>query len=152
MGKWSRLMGLIVCSLVMMTYLTGCETREQTSALIGGAVGAGAGQLIGGDTTSTVIGGAIGAGAGYGYERWIRDDNGNGENGDYDADDRYDAPDYDEDYGINGENTVVVDVTNSDGTTTPVRLAQQGDEWVGPRGERYETFPTEEQLRQRYGY
>ena len=159
MKKWIRSIGFVV--LGTMVWLAGCESDTGTSALIGGAVGAGAGQLIGGDTKSTVIGGAIGAGAGYAYEEWIKDDNGNGElNGDREVLDEDVAepveeappPRYDEDYGVNAENTVVVDVTNTDGSTTPVRLVRQGDVWVGPRGEQYQTFPTQEQLRVRYGY
>lgn len=152
----SRIGLLLAIAAVTLFYLAGCESETGTSTLIGAGIGAGAGQLIGGDTESTLIGGAIGAGAGYAYQEWFRDGNGNG-NGDDDDEILGDAdddgvPDYDEDYGVNGENTVVVDVTNTDGTTTPVRLVRQGDIWVGPRGETYDTFPTEEELRQRYGY
>lgn len=57
------LMTAIVC--FVLVFAVGCESRAQTGALIGTAVGAGAGQVIGHDTKSTVIGGAIGAGAGY---------------------------------------------------------------------------------------
>jgi hypothetical protein len=166
MKKWIRPVCLVLLSVVVAVWLSGCKTQAQTGALVGGAVGAGAGGLIG-DTKGAVIGGAVGAGAGYLYGRH-RDrqaDNGNGdviidENGDYEDDIFVEngevteaiPPDYSEDYGVNAENTVVVNVTNTDGSTTPVRLVQQGDVWVGPRGERYDMFPTEEQLRQRYGF
>lgn len=62
--------GLIIILIVAAVSLgllcaAGCENRAHTGALIGTAVGAGAGQAIGRDTGSTLIGGAIGAGAGY---------------------------------------------------------------------------------------
>jgi len=57
------LMAAIVC--LGLIFVAGCESRAHTGALIGTAVGAAAGQVIGHDTESTLIGGAIGAGAGY---------------------------------------------------------------------------------------
>ncbi len=45
--------------------VTGCESDAQTGALIGTAIGAGAGQAIGGDTESTLIGAGAGAVGGY---------------------------------------------------------------------------------------
>ena len=44
--------------------MTGCVTKTGTVALVGGGLGALAGQAIGGDTKSTLIGGAIGAAVG----------------------------------------------------------------------------------------
>ena len=55
----------VIGMISSLSLVSGCETQAQNDALIGGAVGAGAGQLIGRDTKATVIGGAIGAGAGY---------------------------------------------------------------------------------------
>ena len=46
---------------------------------------------------------------------------------------------------------VVVNVSNSNGSTTPVTLRREGGTYVGPRGERYLHFPTEEQLKKVYG-
>lgn len=43
----------------------GCQTRAQTGGLAGVGIGALAGQAIGGNTEATLIGAAIGAGAGY---------------------------------------------------------------------------------------
>lgn len=43
----------------------GCQTRGQTGGLAGIGIGALAGQAIGGNTEATLIGAAIGAGAGY---------------------------------------------------------------------------------------
>ena len=47
--------------------------------------------------------------------------------------------------------TMVVNVSNPNGSYTPVTLRQEGGTYVGPRGERYLQMPTEEQLRQVYG-
>jgi hypothetical protein len=56
---------IIVAVSLGLIFAAGCESRAHTGALIGTAVGAGAGQAIGRDPESTLIGGAIGAGAGY---------------------------------------------------------------------------------------
>lgn len=49
-------------------------------------------------------------------------------------------------------NTVTVNVTNSNGSITQVKLVRQGVGYIGPRGEYYETLPTEDQLRPIYGF
>ena len=49
-------------------------------------------------------------------------------------------------------NTVTVDITNSNGSVSQVKLQKQGPGYVGPRGEHYETLPTEEQLKPVYGF
>ena len=50
-----------------------------------------------------------------------------------------------------GGQTVVVNISNANGSYTPVTLRQEGGFYVGPRGERYLRMPTEEQLAQVYG-
>ena len=47
--------------------------------------------------------------------------------------------------------TVVVNVPNSDGTTTPVTLTRQGSGYIGPQGEYYQDTPTVDQLKALYG-
>jgi uncharacterized protein YcfJ len=49
-------------------------------------------------------------------------------------------------------NTTVVNIANSNGSTTPVVLHRSGNQWVGPRGEVYQNLPTEGQLRSVYGF
>jgi hypothetical protein len=49
-------------------------------------------------------------------------------------------------------NTVTVNVTNSNGSITPVQLRKQGVGYVGPRGEFYDKLPTPEQLKPIYGF
>lgn len=49
-------------------------------------------------------------------------------------------------------NTTTVNVTNSNGSVTPVVLRQVGNnQWQGPRGEIYNGVPTEAQLKGTYG-
>ncbi len=120
-----------------LAFVAGCESDAQTGALIGTAVGAGAGQAIGGDTESTLIGAAIGGGAGYmiGSEQDKKKTKA-----------EIDALRQD-------MNTVTVNITNSNGSSTPVTLRKQGIVYIGPRGETYTTLPTEEQLKQAgYGF
>jgi hypothetical protein len=131
---------LILMAVVVslgLAFVVGCESDAQTGALIGTAVGAGAGQAIGGDTTSTLIGAAVGGGAGYmiGGERDKKKTKA-----------EIDALRQD-------MNTVTINITNSNGSITPVTLRKQGVVYIGPRGETYTTLPTEEQLKQAgYGF
>jgi hypothetical protein len=46
---------------------------------------------------------------------------------------------------------VVIEIHNSNGSITPVKLKRDGSVYVGPKGERYEELPTEEQLKPIYG-
>ncbi len=119
-----------------LAFVAGCESDAQTGALIGTAVGAGAGQAIGGDTESTLIGAAVGGGAGYiiGSERDKKKTKA-----------EIDALRQD-------MNTVTVNITNSNGSVSQVLLRKQGVGYVGPRGEYYNTLPTEEELKPIYGF
>jgi len=108
-----------------LVFVCGCESDAQTGAGIGALAGAGIGQLAGGDTESTLIGAAVGGGAGYmiGNER--------------------DKKQLREEI-----NTVTVNITNPNGSITPVKLKKQGVGYIGPKGEYYSNLPTSEQLRQ----
>ena len=46
---------------------------------------------------------------------------------------------------------VIVDIHNDNGSITPVKLKKKGDSYFGPKGERYDEPPTEEQLKPVYG-
>jgi len=119
-----------------LTFVVGCESDAQTGAALGAVAGAGIGQLAGGDTESTLIGAAVGGGAGYmlGSE----------------GDKKKAAADRDQ---IRREmNTVTVNITNSNGSISPVRLTKQGVGYVGPRGEYYDHLPTESELKPIYGF
>jgi uncharacterized protein YcfJ len=116
--------------------LAGCESDAQTGALIGTGVGVVAGQAIGHDTKSTLIGAGTGAAAGYmlGNEQ----DKQKMKAGIASAQE--------------GANTITVNITNSNGSITPVILRRQGSMWVGPKGEIYTAVPTTEQLKPVYGF
>ena len=119
-----------------LAFAAGCESDAQTGALLGTAAGVGVGQLAGGDTKSTLIGAAVGGGAGYilGNEQ----------------DKKKTRAEMD---SLRQEmNIVTVNITNSNGSITPVRLRKQGVGYVGPRGEYYGKLPTEEQLKPIYGF
>ena len=47
--------------------------------------------------------------------------------------------------------TTVVNITNSNGSITPVTLRRSGNLWIGPKGEQYLSIPTPEQLKPIYG-
>ena len=49
-------------------------------------------------------------------------------------------------------NTTVVNIVNTNGSTTPVVLRRVGTQWQGPRGEMYNNLPTPEQLKPVYGF
>ena len=56
---------MVVTISLGLALVAGCESDAQTVALIGTAIGAAAGQAIGGDTESTLIGAGVGAVCGY---------------------------------------------------------------------------------------
>jgi len=137
MAKGSVTILMVVAVGFGLAFAAGCESDAQTGALVGTGVGALAGQAIGGDTEATLIGAAVGGGAGYmlGAE----------------SDKKKTKAEIE---SLRQEmNVITVNVTNSNGSITPVRLRKQGVVYIGPRGETYTTLPTEEQLKQAgYGF
>jgi hypothetical protein len=119
-----------------LAFAAGCQSDAQTGALIGGGAGAGIGQLAGGSTESTLIGAAVGSAAGYmiGNEQDKKKTKAEMED-------------------LRQEmNTITVNVTNSNGSVSQVRLRKQGVGYVGPKGEFYDHVPTSEELRPIYGF
>ena len=53
---------------------------------------------------------------------------------------------------IRANTETVINVPNSNGSVTPVRIIKTPVGWQGPRGEVYNAFPTETQLAQAYGF
>ncbi len=136
MGK--SLITIVILAAISLGFVlgSGCESDAQTGTAIGALAGAGIGQLAGGSTEATLIGAAVGSGAGYmiGNEQ----------------DKQKAAADRDK---LREEmNTVMVKVTNSNGSIIQVPLKKQGVGYVGPRGEYYDNLPTEDQLRPVYGF
>lgn len=117
-----------------------CENEAQKGAAIGGAAGAGIGAIAGHQSDKTgegaLIGAAVGAGVGY-----ILGNEGDKERTQQEMEELK-----------NDMSTVTVNITNSNGSIIPVKLRKQGVGYVGPRGEYYNTLPTEDQLRPIYGF
>lgn len=65
MAKGFVIILMVVAVSLGLVFAAGCESDAQTGALIGTAIGAGAGQAIGSDTEATLIGAGIGAVGGY---------------------------------------------------------------------------------------
>jgi uncharacterized protein YcfJ len=137
--RFVTLMALAAVAVCVLFYAGGCETEAQNSALLGTAIGAGIGALAGGDTEGALIGGAIGGGVGYmaGNESEKK---------------KTQQKTQQQIANIQAQqNVVTVWITNSNGSQTPVKLTKDGPGYIGPRGERYASMPTEEQLKQVYG-
>ena len=129
-------LALLTTVAVTLALTTGCETDAQNTALLGTALGAGVGALAGGDTEGALIGAAVGGGTGYivGSE----------------SDKKKTS---EEIASIRAEqDTVTVWITNSNGSTIPVKLRKSGPGYIGPRGEHYAQMPTPEDLAKVYGF
>ncbi|GAB4320380.1 MAG: hypothetical protein Kow0059_14700 [Candidatus Sumerlaeia bacterium] len=125
--------------------LTACATKAQTGAAIGGASGAAAGAIIGHQSghkaEGAIIGGVVGAAGGYmvGNEMDKADARKSTSN----------SPAADQ---SSQDETVTINITNSNGSITPVTLRRRGDVWIGPRGEQYSSLPSADQLKPVYGF
>jgi hypothetical protein len=125
--------------------MSGCQSDKQNKALLGSAIGAGVGYAVSGDAKGTAIGAGVGAGAGYMVGK--------------DEPKQQTPPPPPPQQGYTQPSAAVsgppvsVWVTNSNGSQTEVKLTRNADgTYTGPKGERYATMPTEEQLKQAYGF
>ena len=138
---------LLAGSSLMGCASAGTGSRAPQGALLGGLLGAGLGAIVGHQSGHTAegaaIGGALGVGGGYAV-------------GNEQDKAQLHAESVQAIQTANSAsataNTVVINVTNSNGSITPVTLQRGGGEYVGPRGERYIQLPTPEQLRPVYGF
>lgn len=140
-------MGLKYIAVLALTavVLLGCQTAGQgtaTGALTGGALGAGAGALMGkhsgtgaivGGTAGALAGGIVGNQLGAGNARNRQQDAAIGQ-------------------ALEDANTTIINVPTSTGGTVPVRLTRRGTVWVGPRGEEYTSLPSAHTLSRAYGF
>lgn len=129
-----KILGATMALGVVMAF-SGCETQAGGTAA-GAALGAGTGAIIGNNvrgisTTEGAIGGAVIGGV-LGNREGRQNE-------------RIRAIE-------EGRNLVTVNVTNSNGSITPVTLERSGNQWRGPRGELYNSVPSEQQLRSVYGF
>jgi len=131
---------MVVAVSLCWLFVAGCETEAQKGAGLGALAGAGIGAIAGhqsGKTTEgALIGGAVGGGAGY-----ILGNEG-------------DKKRAQQETSSAGQemNTVTVNITNSNGSVSPVKLTKQGIGYVGPRGEFYDHLPTSDELKPVYGF
>jgi len=131
---------LILAAICGILFIAGCGSNASTGAGIGALAGAGIGQLAGGSTEATLIGAAVGGGAGYIV----------GNEADKKAANKKNAAQM---ASIRDEmNYVTVNMTNSNGSISQVRLRKEGVGYVGTRGEYYDHLPTGEELRPVYGF
>jgi uncharacterized protein YcfJ len=129
-------------ALLAMIFTGGCESDAQTGTAVGALGGAAVGQAVGHDTKSTAIG--AGAGALGGYILGKQSDNRKEKKAEEAAAAAQKAQDE--------ANIIPVKITNSNGSVYTVKLKKQGNVYVGPRGEEYAQMPTEDQLKQVYGW
>jgi uncharacterized protein YcfJ len=146
MTKYAVSVPVTVICLVVLVFGVGCDSNAKNDALIGGGVGAGTGAIIGHQSGKTgqgaLIGGAIGAGTGLliGNAQDKKQDGSQHKSHKNKAD-------------TDNSNVITVNVTNSNGSFTPVKLTKQGENnYVGPRGEVYDHLPTEAELKPAYGF
>jgi uncharacterized protein YcfJ len=149
---------MVVVVSLGLAFVSGCESDAQTGALIGTGAGAGIGQAIGHNTESTLIGAGVGAAGGYmiGNESDKKKTQ-----AEMESLQRQNMQMQQQNMQLQQQNmqtqqemsTVTINVTNSNGSITPVTLRKQGVVYIGPRGETYTTLPTQEQLKQAgYGF
>jgi uncharacterized protein YcfJ len=143
MTKYAVSVPVTVICLVVLVFGVGCDSNAKNDALIGGGVGAGTGAIIGHQSGKTgqgaLIGGAIGAGTGLLLGN--AQDKKKQETATPAKPEKQDSA-----------NIVTVNVTNSNGSFTPVKLTKSCDNYTGPRGEVYDHLPTEAELKPVYGF
>ncbi len=133
--------GLVTILMVMAVslgslFVAGCESDAQYGSAIGALAGAGIGQLAGGDAESTLVGAAVGGATGYMLGNESDKKKAQAERA----------------YLREEMNTVVVNVTNRNGSIIQVPLRKHGVGYLGTRGEYYPALPSEDQLRLVYGF
>jgi uncharacterized protein YcfJ len=133
----------VIC-LVILVFGVGCDSDAKTGAVAGGGIGAGTGAIIGHQSGKTgqgaLIGGAIGAGTGLLIGN--AQDKKKHETATPAKSEKQDAA-----------NIVIVNIANSNGSFTPVKLTKQGENnYVGPKGEVYDHLPSEAELKPVYGF
>ena len=133
--KLMTILAAVVLSIGLL-FFVGCQNDAQFGSAVGALAGASIGQLAGGDSEATLIGAAVGGAAGYMF----------GNESDK-------AREQAERAHMRREmRTVAVNITNSNGSISQVRLKRHGVGYVGTRGEYYNHLPTEDELRPIYGF
>ena len=136
MTSHRRKAGAAIAAAMVFVIAAGCQNGAQTAGVIGALAGAGIGQVVGSSTEATVIGAAIGGAAGYVIG-----------NEDDKAQARRERVKLREEMDY-----VTVNIRNSNGSISRVRLRKAGIGYVGTRGEYYDHLPTDDELRPVYGF
>jgi hypothetical protein len=140
MLKTTKSITVVLVITLLLSSIAGCQNSAQECALIGATIGTGIGAIAGGDPGSMVVGGFAGGGIGYWVGNEMDKNRANVANGQESGSQG------------SGQSSRVVWVTNSNGSRTPVELAENASGYVGPRNEYYASLPTERQLRPVYGF
>jgi len=140
MTKYVVTTALTLAIALTSVYVVGCETQGQTGALIGSGAGAGIGAIVGHQggkaAEGALIGGAVGGGTGYivGNE----------------ADKKQQKQEM---QALQQQaNSEIINIHNSNGSISQVKVTRSGTGWAGPRGEWYDHLPTEAELKPVYGF
>jgi len=134
------ILSLLFFCVAVLLVLMGCETDAQNTGLLGSGIGVGVAAIAGGEGRDLLTGAAIGGGAGYILGNESDKKKARARTDQQTADLR------------SGQDIVSVMITNSNGSQSEVKLRRSGLNYIGPRGEVYQTMPTEDQLRQVYGF
>lgn len=134
------MLSLLFFGVSVLLVLVGCETDAQNTGLLGSGIGVGVAAIAGGEGSDLLTGAAIGGGVGYILGNESDKKKAQARTDQQIADLRSE------------QNVVSVWVTNSNGSQVEVKLRRSGPNYIGPRGEVYQTMPTEDQLRQVYGF
>jgi hypothetical protein len=134
------ILSLLFFDVAVLLVLVGCETDAQNTGLLGSGVGVGVAAIAGGEGSDLLTGAAIGGGAGYIIGNESDKKKTQARTDQQIADLRSE------------QNIVSVWITNSNGSQSEVKLRRSGPSYIGPRGEVYPKMPTEEDLRQVYGF
>jgi len=131
---------LVLFAVMVFAFIAGCENDAQSGALIGAGLGTAVGALAGGDSDDLLIGAGVGTAAGYFL----------GNESDKKKTEARHQQELSNSRSQQGN--VQVWVTNSNGSKLPVNLKKSGPNYIGPRGEYYNSLPKQEELRLAYGF
>ena len=134
---------VIIALVVSLLALGGCGEGMKASSIYGASLtGAVVGGIIGYQSHEEGEGAAIGA-ALFGIGELLDQlDKISDEDDECDDDDDHDGR----------TEIYVIQVHNSNGSITPIEIEKKGNTFIGPKGEHYESLPTEEQLKPVYGF
>jgi hypothetical protein len=132
---------IIIALIVSLLSLGGCGEGMKASDIYGASLcGALVGGIVGYQSHEEGEGAAIGA-ALFGVGELLNQ---------LDNLDNKDKEDRDDD---NGRTEIyIIQVHNSNGSITPIEIEKKGNTFIGPKGEHYESLPSEEQLKPVYGF